>query len=83
MMLFFYYTTSMFLLCLHKYVFHPLTGLPSCVDPENVTPIPAEVSSVDPDQKEPGNPPSKAARIQFEDIFAVALFAMFLQYFIS
>ena len=65
------------------YFFHPLTGLPLCLDTEDTTPNPTDVISVDPDEKVPGNPSSKAARIQFSDVFAVALFTMFFKHFIS
>ncbi|XP_078329324.1 uncharacterized protein LOC111115793 isoform X2 [Crassostrea virginica] len=58
-------------------------GLPLCVDTEDTTPNPTDVISVDPDKTVPGNPPSKATRIQFSDVFAVALFTMFFKHFIS
>nr|XP_022310344.1 uncharacterized protein LOC111115793 [Crassostrea virginica] len=58
-------------------------GLPLCLDTEDTTPNPTDVISVDPDETVPGNPPSKAARIQFSDVFAVALFTMFFKHFIS
>nr|XP_022310774.1 uncharacterized protein LOC111116081 [Crassostrea virginica] len=51
--------------------------LPLCRDVLDTTTIPTEVGSVDHDQTEPGNPHSKAGRIQFADIWAISLVAMF------
>ena len=65
------------------YFFHPLTGLPLCLDTEDTTPNPTDVISVDPDETVPGNPSSKATRIQISDVFAVALLTMFFQHFSS
>ena len=63
-------------------IVHLFTGLPLCRDVMDTTQIHNDVSSVDPDQTELGLPASKAARIQFVDILAVTLLALFFQQFI-
>lgn len=61
-------------------IVHLFTGLPLCRDVMDTTQIHNDVSSVIPAQRE--LPASKAARIQFEDILAVTLMALFFQQFI-
>ena len=59
-----------------------ITGLPLCCDVVDTTQIRNVVSSVVPDQTEPGLRASKAARLQFEDILVVTLMALIFRQFI-